>query len=86
MNDMTKCPDLMALMFVCLTCLCLQDSAYLESHTFATNSLTQFRILFKRTFITICRDQVCDMFNLLHSFVSLFTYLLVGSYVIPALS
>lgn len=35
-----------------------QDTGTLEKHSFATSTFTQFCILFKRTFITICRDTV----------------------------
>ncbi|XP_013862100.1 ATP-binding cassette sub-family G member 4 [Austrofundulus limnaeus] len=37
---------------------CYPDTGTLEKHSFATSTFTQFRILFKRTFITICRDTV----------------------------
>uniref|UniRef100_UPI003AAB7D38 ATP-binding cassette sub-family G member 4 isoform X3 n=1 Tax=Centroberyx gerrardi TaxID=166262 RepID=UPI003AAB7D38 len=35
-----------------------QDTGTIEKHSFATSTFTQFCILFKRTFVTICRDMV----------------------------
>ncbi|KAM4619930.1 ATP-binding cassette sub-family G member 4 isoform 1-T1 [Polymixia lowei] len=43
---------------LCPYSLSPQDTGTIEKHSFATSTFTQFCILFKRTFITICRDMV----------------------------
>uniref|UniRef100_A0A8C8G5D2 ATP-binding cassette, sub-family G (WHITE), member 4b n=1 Tax=Oncorhynchus tshawytscha TaxID=74940 RepID=A0A8C8G5D2_ONCTS len=44
---------------------CLKDSGAIESHSFATSTWTQFCILFNRTLMTICRDQVLTHLRLM---------------------
>ncbi|XP_053332449.1 ATP-binding cassette sub-family G member 4-like [Clarias gariepinus] len=45
------------------------DSGHIEQHTFATSVVTQFNILFKRTFITTYRDQVLTHVRLISHLV-----------------
>nr|XP_057936157.1 ATP-binding cassette subfamily G member 4-like isoform X1 [Doryrhamphus excisus] len=42
-----------------------KDAGHMDGRTFATSTRTQFCILFKRTFITICRDQVLTHLRLM---------------------
>uniref|UniRef100_A0A4W6BP33 ATP binding cassette subfamily G member 4 n=1 Tax=Lates calcarifer TaxID=8187 RepID=A0A4W6BP33_LATCA len=69
----SSCPSQFSLEHGCriIPCICVhnttdpvtltvfpQDTGTLEKHSFATSTFTQFCILFKRTFVTICRDMV----------------------------